>query len=260
MLGQTTTELSLSDLFSELWKAAQKMHELQEQFFMFYDAKREMERLARLTSEALMEAVSEGIGSIEDNQPRAEMLENLRQNVYVFSQFKTYQLLRQATHLVTTKDGKLKPFSEFRKDIEKLDTLYNVNYLRAEYNHSVGSSQQAAIWADAWENRELFDLQFDATNDQRTRPEHAALEGIVRPVDDPFWNIYYPPLGWNCRCTVRTIVKGDKKLSNVAGKDGSELPEMFRSNVGKQGVVFPEKHPYFSNNEAGKFKTEIERI
>lgn len=45
-------------------------------------------------------------------------------------------------------------------------------------------------------------LMYDAIDDHRTRPAHAALDNTVRPVDDPFWNSYTPPLGWNCRCSV----------------------------------------------------------
>jgi len=37
---------------------------------------------------------------------------------------------------------------------------------------------------------------------ERHRPEHAALEGMIRPVDDPIWNDIMPPNGYGCKCHV----------------------------------------------------------
>ena len=34
------------------------------------------------------------------------------------------------------------------------------------------------------------------------RPHHQALNGVVRPADDAFWQTHYPPNGWGCQCKV----------------------------------------------------------
>jgi hypothetical protein len=36
----------------------------------------------------------------------------------------------------------------------------------------------------------------------KSRHDHTAFEGILLPVDHPFWISYFPPLGFNCRCAV----------------------------------------------------------
>ncbi len=51
-------------------------------------------------------------------------------------------------------------------------------------------------------------LLYSATHDARTRPGHLQMErlGIQRSAvyrrDDPIWQLFYPPWGWNCRCLV----------------------------------------------------------
>lgn len=52
-------------------------------------------------------------------------------------------------------------------------------------------------------------LMYDAILDGATRPEHQAWDGIVLPVDDPWWNTHYPPNGWNCRCSVQQLSADD---------------------------------------------------
>lgn len=44
-----------------------------------------------------------------------------------------------------------------------------------------------------------------AVKDDRTRPEHWAMDGKVYPADHPFWDTWYPPNGYRCRCTVVTL-------------------------------------------------------
>lgn len=44
--------------------------------------------------------------------------------------------------------------------------------------------------------------EYQAVGDDRTRPSHRALDGIQYPADHVFWDRYYPPWDFGCRCTV----------------------------------------------------------
>lgn len=44
--------------------------------------------------------------------------------------------------------------------------------------------------------------EYSAVGDDRTRPTHMALDGLQYPANHPFWNKYYGPWDFRCRCTV----------------------------------------------------------
>ena len=82
-------------------------------------------------------------------------------------------------------------------------------------------------------------------------PEHAELNGITLPPSDPFWDEYYPPNGWNCRCTVVQVLKNkypktDRAEAYARGQKAlvKDAKGMFRFNSGKQEKAFPDYNPY----------------
>jgi len=52
-------------------------------------------------------------------------------------------------------------------------------------------------------------FRYDAVGDADTRPNHAAGEGFIAGVDDPIWNRYRPPNGYNCRCMIELVAVDD---------------------------------------------------
>ncbi len=51
--------------------------------------------------------------------------------------------------------------------------------------------------------------QYIAVLDNRTRHSHRELNGKVFRHDDPFWDYFYPPNGYNCRCRVSDLSSRD---------------------------------------------------
>ncbi|HRI27969.1 MAG TPA: PBECR2 nuclease fold domain-containing protein [Chitinophagales bacterium] len=84
--------------------------------------------------------------------------------------------------------------------------------------------------------------------------KHAPINGVILPVNHPFWNTYYPPNGWNCRCDVIQLTQDQAEKKGVANEaqaigvaKNAATQELFELNVGKQKVVFDtNKHPYFT--------------
>lgn len=109
----------------------------------------------------------------------------------------------------------------------------------------------AAKWEQYSEDGDRYYLQYRTAHDDKVRPEHAALEGVTLPMSDPFWETYYPPNGWNCRCTVAQVRKQKYPATdhNEAMSRGQEALDgerfnIFRFNSGKQGKTMPDYNPY----------------
>lgn len=95
--------------------------------------------------------------------------------------------------------------------VARLNTIFRTNIQSA---YSVGH------WEQIVDNSALAPyLMYDAVDDNRTRPEHAELDGLTLKASDPFWQTHYPPNGWNCRCGV--IQLDDAELHEL-GKRGPD--------------------------------------
>jgi SPP1 gp7 family putative phage head morphogenesis protein len=100
-------------------------------------------------------------------------------------------------------------------------------------------TQSAIVYnAAKWEEDQDPDIQeilwgytYTTAGDDRVRETHAALEGITLPKDDPFWKKFWPPNGYNCRCTVIPIYETTKIVRKKL--DGIEPDAGFDFNPGE---------------------------
>lgn len=179
------------------------------------------------------------------------MRSRLQSSDYIFSGLKTFHELNEAFPSLLDSNGQLKPFEQFLNDVRSVDNTYNRNYLRSEYNFAGASAEMAAKWERFTEDGDRYYLQYRTVGDDRVRPEHQALHGVTLPVDDPFWNEFFPPNGWNCRCTVAQVRKSktaptDPEEARQRGEEATsgDRRKMFRFNPGKEQITFPRYNPY----------------
>lgn len=179
------------------------------------------------------------------------MRRRLTRSNYIFSGMKTFHELNEAFPSLLDENGNRKPFERFLNDVRKIDEKYNSNYLRAEYNFVHSSAEMAARWEGFIEDGDRYHLQYRTANDGKVRPDHAAMHGITLPPSDPFWEEFYPPNGWNCRCTVIQVRKSkypatDHEEAMALGElaTGRDSKGIFRFNPGKEGKSVPDYNPY----------------
>jgi len=99
--------------------------------------------------------------------------------------------------------------------------------LRVIFETNVKASYAAGHWAEIEATaQDAPYLMYDAIDDGRTRPEHAAWDGTVLRWDDPWWRTHYPPNGWNCRCGV---IQLDADELAELGKDGPDKAPAVRT-------------------------------
>ncbi len=82
---------------------------------------------------------------------------------------------------------------------------------------------QASNWRVAQEDADTTHLQYLATEDDRVRDSHLALNGIILPKDDPFWEKHLPPWEWGCRCRVRPM--NPDLVDEARAQDEQRAPE-----------------------------------
>lgn len=87
----------------------------------------------------------------------------------------------------------------------RIDTIYRTNmqasYQAARYRQMTDPAVMEArpFW------------RYVSVQDGHTRRAHAAMNGKIFRCDDPIWQTWYPPNGFNCRCTVVTVSREEMK-------------------------------------------------
>lgn len=212
-------------------------------------------RIEVLAEPKVQEFINAHAGALDSSFKQVEMSDVMRKRLqrsdYIFSGMKTFHELYEAFPSLLDSNGNRKTFEAFLNDVRKIDKTYNSNYLRAEYNFVQLSAEMAAKWERFSEDGDRYNLQYRTANDSKVRPEHAALNGVTLPPSDPFWEEYYPPNGWNCRCTVVQVRKS--KYPATPHEEAMALGEealqrdtkgIFHFNPGKEDKTVPDYNPY----------------
>ena len=203
------------------------------------------------TVNRITDAIIEGFGSGDfDELPNERgLLEHFEYNAQRFSAAKTYQEAKTMTSLLVDAEGIKVPFNKFAEQAAKVTTIFNDNWLRTEYTTAITSAYSGRQWLDNVRDMDVAPLlKYQTVLDDRVRAAHVALDNIVKPVEDPFWNTRYPPNGWNCRCIAEALTFDE--LEPITHNDQlppiSDVPPIFRNNPGKSQEIFTEDgHPYF---------------
>lgn len=193
------------------------------------------------TAKGLEDELNKGCGEIKTDAQR-KLYYDLRNNLYYFSAAKTFQFV------YATMPEKSEAPEKYTERIGGIVGLFIGSYFSSEKETTFYSSKQAKKWTKFVQRKTAPYLEYVTMKDNRVRPAHAYLDGIIRIESDPFWKTFYPPNGWACRCKVKSTPKGEGTHMEDFNLDEAlkNVPPSFRNNSGQTGKVFNNKHPYFN--------------
>lgn len=117
----------------------------------------------------------------------------------------------------TMKDGGT--FADFTKAVDAGGIVLETPHRETVFRTAVQTAYNAGRrmqQVDNEENRRY--LMYDAINDSQTRPSHRAMDGFIAPVGHVVWKRWYPPCGFNCRCSVISLSEAQAKLRGYTGR------------------------------------------
>ena len=223
--------------------------------------------LYEATAEVLTEAVSKGYDNSDES-----MLEDLEDNVQMFSAAKTFQQINELSDSLIDDDGNLLSLIAYTALADSIFDRYNEDWLGTEEDTAEWAAKSASDWVDFEKDDNPY-LMYVAEIDDHTCYICEPLDGILIDRNDSFWDDNATPQHFDCRCTVETVegvevsepsigteaivnavkrklkVSTQQEINNAVAKSHEHKNPMFNYNPGKMRVIFKDKgkdkHPYF---------------
>lgn len=135
--------------------------------------------------------------------------------------------------------------------------------LQTIFRTNVQTAYAAGQWDQIVDQAESMPyLMYHAIDDSRTRATHRALDGKIYRIDDPFWRLYYPPNGYNCRCGV--IQLDDDQLEelglSVSAKHRTRLRQWKNPNTGQIQSIPNDIDPGWAYNPGTDRGPHLEQV
>lgn len=186
--------------------------------------------------------------ALVEAQKNGETLESFKQNIIP----KLRQKGWYGNRLVTRKDGsekEVKISSPWR-----LKTIYRTNMAVAAMTGLYKELKAASDIMPYW--------RYVTVGDGRVREEHAKIHGKILRHDDPFWDKYFPPNGYNCRCSVEGITEIEFKKKGYKLSEGKSMANLVMPFV-KTGWDYNPGKEYYTLKQKDcpeEFKPIAEKI
>jgi len=181
------------------------------------------------TYRMLEKGITQVYGNLKYDDKQFEFAQRLKRNAARFAGYKS------AWQTAQLKSAKPEAYA-------KINKAYNNLWMRSEYVHTVRSARTAQNYRKYLEDADIYPyLEYMPSKSAEPRADHKKLYGIIKPIEDSFWDTYMPPIDWGCKCSVaqRRRDTGSAELPDDAPKP----PAAMRNNPGKKGELFTDEHP-----------------
>lgn len=120
-------------------------------------------------------------------------------NVFRFSAAKSMAEITELNRLYRESTS----FDEFYKKALEVTDTFNKKWQKTEYETANLLTLSTQNYDRLIKKTKLFPFwEYRTVGDDKVRPEHARLHGVILAATDPLWAKIWPPNGWKCRCYV----------------------------------------------------------
>jgi hypothetical protein len=133
-------------------------------------------------------------------------------------------------------------------------------YLNLVFNQNISGAYGTGHFSQAQQAKDLRPYGRYITG-PNPRPEHAALNGLIYPLDHPFWLSHWPPWDFGCNCLVETLSLAEieaQGLSISYTMPQNVAPSATFAGPGRGGDWQPDYNRY-APELAQQVRREVER-
>jgi len=176
----------------------------------------------RMTN-AMVVAASDAI--VEEYLGRNWELDFFRQRAFVMAHVDQQSILDELKEELAKVLSGGGTFTDFQDRAYELLSNPSPVHLEMVYRTNIQTALNAGKFYEGMDAiEELPYWEYVTVGDDRVRPAHAEMEGKIYRKDDPVWTVWFPPNGFNCRCSVVEWDDFSLKQERRAAETGGTIP------------------------------------
>ena len=138
------------------------------------------ENFFNATWETMNKAADKGFRARTPNDPDYDFYQEIRKNNAVFSAFKVHRAQNDMAALLLDKNGNLKPFEQWLKEVSPIADHQVRHWLRTEYDTAVIRAHQAADWRQFEREKEFLpNLKWGVSTSVHPGADHKIFWGTL---------------------------------------------------------------------------------
>jgi uncharacterized protein with gpF-like domain len=136
----------------------------------------------------------------------------------------------------------------------------NVNPSRLQkiYNTNLKVAHSEGEWTAIQDSKKAFPyLRYLGCRSLKPRELHCSWNGLVLPVNDPFWMLHFPVKDYGCNCSTEQLTQREAEKEGISKAPDETYVEWTNDRTGKTQQVPYGVHPSF-NSPPGTWQTRLD--
>ena len=170
-------------------------------------------------------AVAAADAVVEDYLGRNWELDFFRQRAFVMAHVDQQSILDELTAELEKVLSGGGTFPDFQDRAFELLANPSPVHLEMVYRTNIQTALNAGKFYEGMDAADVLPYwEYVTVGDDRVRPAHAEMNGKIYRKDDPVWTVWFPPNGFNCRCSVVEWDDDSLKIEKRKAESGGTIP------------------------------------